>query len=56
MDFLDPIRVLSVGSHPVQVLSIRSNMVRVLTMRSDPIRSGPIRVLLMPMSGEVIVT
>ena len=41
MDFLDPIRVLSVGSHPVQVLSIRSNPVRVLTMRSDAIRSDP---------------
>ena len=44
--FLDPIRVLSVGSHPVQVLSIRSNPARVLSIRSDPIHSGPIQVLL----------
>ena len=41
MDFLAPIRVLSVGSHPVQVLSIRSNPGRVLSIRFDPVRSDP---------------
>ena len=36
--FLDPIRVLSVGSHPVHSLLIQSDPVRVLSIQSDLIQ------------------